>query len=253
MGVNCRVSGIGCRMVNVDQPAEVSARRPITHHPSPITFLLFALLLLAGCSGLSAPAPLIAESDPTVTPPPTRSPQSLLTPAPARCADGRMRVGDLAQVGEEWAAGVQSAIQVALAWRPDARLVTMQVGCAPLEHAFRWQGTFYSPTSQSYFYSDTGMSEPAEADPASVPTLPVDEVDFRQLHRALARAGYSEEAEVNPASGAVVRLNAPHDPFGPPGTPQGLVYHVAIVDQSGVKDLFISSPDWTIHSYQDRG
>lgn len=211
-----------------------------------------AVFLLVGCTGLSVPTPLIAESDPTATPPPTPAPVSLLTPVPQRCAGGRLRVGDLAGVGDEWGGGVQSAIEIARAWRPDAQLVTMQVGCAPLEAGFRWQGTFYSQTAQSFFLSDTGMSEPAEIDPLSVPALPLDEVNFRELHLALARAGYGEDAELNPATGATVRLNAATDPFGPPGTPQGLVYHVAVVDQGNVQDLFVSSPGWTLHSYQDR-
>jgi hypothetical protein len=214
--------------------------------------VLIALLTLTGCSGISAPTPLIAESAPTVTPSPSPAPQALLTPEPERCAGGRLRVGDLATVGDEWGGGVQSAIEVALAWRPDARLVTVRVGCAPLEAGFRWQGTFYSQLAQSFFFSDTGMSEPAEVDPASVPALPLEEVNFRELHLALARAGYADNAELNPATGATVRLNAPTDPFGPPGTPQGLVYHVAVAEQGNVQDLFISSPGWTIHSYQDR-
>jgi hypothetical protein len=214
--------------------------------------LLTTLLTLTGCSGISAPTPLIAESAPTVTPSPSPAPQALLTPEPERCAGGRLRVGDLAAVGDEWGAGVQSAIEVALAWRPDARLVSVRVGCAPLEAGFRWQGTFYSQLAQSFFFSDTGMSEPAEVDPASVPALPLEEVNFRELHLALARAGYADNAELNPATGATVRLNAPTDPFGPPGTPQGLVYHVAVAEQGNVQDLFINSPGWTIHSYQDR-
>jgi hypothetical protein len=213
---------------------------------------LAAVLCLTGCSGLSAPSPLIAESVPTATPSPTPPPATRLTPEPERCAGGRLRVGDLATVGDEWVAGVQSAIEVARSWRPDARLVIVQVGCAPLESGFRWQGTFYSQSAQSFFFSDTGMSEPAEIDPAAVPALPLDEVDFRELHLALARAGYSEDAELNPSTGATVRLNAATDPFGPPGIPQGLVYHVAVTGQGNVQDLFISSPDWTIHSYQDR-
>jgi hypothetical protein len=215
-----------------------------------VAFAATAVVLLAGCSGISAPSPLIAESVPTVTP--TPAPVSLLTPEPERCAGGRLRVGDLAAVGDEWGGGVQSAIEIARAWRPDAVLVTVQVGCAPLEAGFRWQGTFYSQTAQSCFFSDTGMSEPAEVDPASVPALPIEEVNFRELHLALARAGYGEDAELNPATGATVRLNAPTDPFGPPGTPQGLVYHVAVAGQGTVQDLFVSSPGWTIHSYQDR-
>ena len=228
------------------------------HHPVrgrpvvPVAFAIAVLVLLAGCTGISAPAPLIAESDPTPTPSPTPPPVSLQTPVPVRCDGGRLRVGDLAAIGDEWAAGVQSAIELARAWRPDARLVTMQVGCAPLEAEFRWQGRFYSQTAQSFFLSDTGMSEPAEVDPASVPALPLEEVDFRQLHLALARAGYGDEAELNPATGATVRLNAATDPFGPPGTPQGLVYHVAIAGEGNVQDLFVSSPGWTILSYQDR-
>ena len=216
-------------------------------------FAAVILLLLAGCSGISVPTPLIAESMPTATPTPSPAPISLLTPEPERCAGGRLRVGDLASIGDEWGAGVQSAIETARAWRPDAMLVTMQVGCAPLEAAFRWQGTFYSQTAQSFFFSDTGMSEPAEVDPASVPALPIEEVNFRELHLALARAGYGEDAELNPATGATVRLNAPTDPFGPPDTPQGLVYYVAVAGQGTIQDLFVSSPGWKIYSYQDQG
>jgi hypothetical protein len=214
--------------------------------------MVVAAVLLTGCSGISAPTPLIAESAPTATPSPTPAPVSLLTPAPERCAGGRLRVGDLATVGDEWGAGVQSAIESARAWRPDAQLVTMQVGCAPLEAGFRWEGTFYSRTAQSFYLSDTGLSEPAEIDPAAVPALPLEEVNFRELHLAMARAGYEDDAELNPATGATVRLNAPTDPFGPPDTPQGLVYHVAVVDQGTVQDLFISGSSWTPYTYGDQ-
>ncbi len=104
--------------------------------------MLTGLLLLAGCSGFSAPSPSIAESSATATPSPTPAPRTLLTPEPLRCAGGRLRVGDLTAVGDEWGAGVQSAIEAALAWRPDAQLVIVRVGCAPRETGFRWQGTF---------------------------------------------------------------------------------------------------------------
>jgi hypothetical protein len=217
-----------------------------------IAGIVLMLCLLGGCSGVSVPTPLIADSSPAITPSPTPVPLALLTPIAERCAGGRLRVGDLAFVADEWGAGVQTAIEAALAWRPDARLVTMQVACAPLEAGFRWQGTFYSQTAQSFFSSDTGLSQPAEVDPASVPVLPLEQIDFRQLHQALVGAGFHEAAELNPASGATVRLNTPENPFGPPGTPQGLIYHVAIIDESAVQDLFISSPDWAIHTYQDR-
>jgi hypothetical protein len=220
--------------------------------PRVAVWIVVACVVLTGCSGISAPTPLIAESAPTATPSPSPAPVSLLTPVPERCAGGRLRVGDLATVGDEWGAGVQSAIESARAWRPDAQLVMMQVGCAPLEAGFRWQGAFYSQTAQSFYLSDTGLSEPAEIDPASVPVLPLDQVNFRELHLALARSGFEDDEELNPSTGATVRLNAPTDPFGPPDVPQGLVYHVAVIDQGNVRDLFISSPGWTIHSYQDQ-
>jgi hypothetical protein len=216
-----------------------------------LAFALGVSVVLSGCSSLALPEPRIAEAVPTATPSPTPPALARRPPAPERCAGGRLRVGDLESVGDEWAAGVQTAIETARAWRPDARLVTVQVGCAPLEAGFRWQGTFYSQSAQSFFFSDNHMSEPAEIDPASVPALPLEEVDFGRLHLALARAGYGENAELNPATGATVRLNAATDPFGPPDTPQGLVYHVAVVDQANVQDLFVSGVNWTIYSYQD--
>ena len=48
-----------------------------------------------------------------------------------------------------------------------------------------------------------------------------------------------------------MRLNAPTDPFGPPDTPQGVVYHVAVVEQGIVQDLFVSGSSWTVHTYRD--
>jgi hypothetical protein len=227
-----------------------SARSSHAPRAAWIILLLVSAITLAGCS-ISAPAPSIADSA-TATPEPTKAPVLRLTPQPSRCEDGRLRIRDLQAIGQEWAAGVQSAIEVALAWRPDARLVSMQVGCAPLETGFRWKGTFYSRQAQSFFYSDTGLSEPAEVAPESVPALPLDEVNFVQLHLTLARAGYNEDAQLSPSSGATVHLNVPTDPFGPPGTPEGLVYHVAVVDQGTVRDIFVSSPGWTLHSYQNR-
>jgi hypothetical protein len=217
-----------------------------------LAWLLLTLALLTGCTGLAAPTPHIAQAVPSTTPSPTPAPLAMRTPEPQRCAGGRLRVRDLVAVGDEWVAGVQSAIEIAHAWRPDAQLVSMRVGCAPLEASFRWQGTFYSQTAQSFFYSDTGMSEPAEIDPASVPTLPLQEVDFQGLHQVLAHAGYTEDADLDPATGATVQVNEPASPFGPPGTPQGLVYHVAIDRQGNVQDLFISGSGWTIHSYADQ-
>ena len=49
-----------------------------------VAFAFTAVVLLAGCSGISAPTPLIAESMPSATSTPSPAPISLLTPEPER-------------------------------------------------------------------------------------------------------------------------------------------------------------------------
>ena len=208
------------------------------------------VLTLAACGGVAAPppAPTSGPSTPASTAhPPTQAPP---TARSLPCAGGRLTVGDLPTVEAEWGAGIAAATERARAWHPDVRLVRLRVACQPLEPRFRWQGTFYSESAQSFFFSDTGQTDPAEVDPASVPTLPLDRISFRQLHLSLARAGYPDTTEFSPTSGVTVRLNAPVDPFGPPGTPQDIVYHVAVDDQGEIRDLFVSAAGWTVHQYQ---
>jgi hypothetical protein len=207
-------------------------------------------LMLGGCGGVAVPPSAPTAPPPAPTPMaelPTRPPP---TPPAAPCLGGRLTVGDLVAIDAAWAAGVAAATERAQRWRPDVRLVRVRVACQPLEPAFRWQGTFYSDSAQSFFLSDTGQTEPAEVDPASVLTLPLDRVSFRQLHLSLARAGYADDTPLSPTSGVTVRLNDPVDPFGPPGTPQNVVYHVAVAEQGEVRDLFVSAQGWTIHQYQ---
>jgi hypothetical protein len=202
------------------------------------------LLLLAGCGGLATPPPPPAEATATPPPPPT------LPPRPRqRCDNGRLLVGDVPAIGTEWAAGVQDALERARDWRSDARLIAIQVGCRPLENQFRWEGRFYSDTAQAFFSSDSGMITPAEVDPRAVVTLPLDRIDFAAMHRTLNQAGFADDAVMEPASGLIVRLNAPTDPFGPPGTPPDVTYHVAIEERGETRDLFVSGADWAIYSY----
>lgn len=211
--------------------------------------MLPLVMVLAGCSEIAAPAP----APTAVAVLPTATPRVNPAPVPrARCADGRIVNGDLPAIDLEWTAGVQSAIERARAWHGDARLVSLQVGCMPLEAAFRWEGLFYSDSAQAFYSSDTGVSTPAEVDPAAVPQLPFDRLSFAMLHRSLAKAGYGETVTFSPTSGVTVRLNAPTDPFGPPGIPADIVYHVAVEDRGETRDLFVSAVDGVIYSYQNR-
>lgn len=210
-----------------------------------------ALLVLFSCSGLGAPPPTPTAVPVVATQAPTEPVET--QEAAARCNQSRIAVGDIPSIALEWTAGVQSALERAQAWRSDARLVSLQVGCQPLEPAFRWEGVFYSDSAQAFFASDTRQSSPAEVDPESVPTLPLDRIDFGNLHRALARAGYNDRSLLSPTSGVTARLNAPTDPFGPPGTPADIVYHVAIDERGETRDLFVSGANWTLYAYRDQG
>ena len=93
------------------------------------------------------------------------------TPAIDRttCSDGRLLIGDLTAMDERWEAGVEQAFNKATKWQDDAKLSSLRVGCELLEPGFRWQTTFYSPSSQAFFESDTGRVEAAEDDPSAVP------------------------------------------------------------------------------------
>ena len=215
-------------------------------HPLPSALLVACL---AACGGVAAPPPPATGPAPTVTPAATRPPTAQATTVVESCAGGRLTVGDLVRVDEERDAGIAAATERAKSWRGDARLVSLRVACQPLEPTFRWQGRFYSDRAQSFFLSDTGETEPAEVEPSSVPTLPVDRLAFRELQLVLAQAGHADEDRLNPATGVEVRLNAPTDPFGPPGTPPDVVYHVAIDDQGEVRDLFVSGADWLLYPY----
>ena len=213
-----------------------------------LVFLIVGVLFLTACGGVATP-----PSQPTgsATAPPTQPPLVRPTPVVAvkPCHAGRLTVGDLRAIDANWQVGVRAATERARRWRADARLVWLRVACQPLEPQFRWQGTFYAESAQSFFLSDTGQTRPAEVEPANVPTLPMDRISFSEFQRSLARAGYADDAELSPTSGVMVRLNTPLDPFGPPGIPEDVVYHVAIEGSGEERDLFVSAADWTLYDY----
>jgi hypothetical protein len=214
--------------------------------------VLLMALLLSGCGGIAAPPAPPTAVPAEASPPPTAN---LVRPTPPSeplpCVAGRLTLGDLLAIEEEWEAGVAAATEQAQRWQADARLVQLQIGCQPLEEGYRWQGLYYSNSAQSYYFSDTGQTEPAEADPASIPSLPLDGISFQRLHVTLARGGHDDTDTFSPTSGVTVRLNAPSQPFGPPTIPEDVVYYVAVELQGEVRDLFVSEADWTIYSYRD--
>jgi hypothetical protein len=217
-----------------------------------LSALLVLLATLAGCTvgrGVPSGQP---TAPPSARPTPASPVAAVRTATPLPCLNGRLTVGDLPTIDARWAEGIATSIERARAWQADARPVQVEVGCQPMEPVFRWQGVFYSERAQSFFFSDTGQTEPSEVEPAKVPTLPVDQISLRQCYQALARGGIGDDAALSPTTGISVRLNTVDAPFGPPGIASDtVVYHVAIDEpDKGVRDLFVSAADWTIHTYE---
>jgi hypothetical protein len=172
------------------------------------------------------------------------------TPTPT-CVDGRLRVADLPAIQEVFEDGVARETDKARAWQDDARLVGLRVGCRLLDDSFGWRGIFFSEAIQTYFFSDTGETRTVDVVAPPGPELPLDDVDFLDLHHSLLRAGFGETVELNPSSNVEIRLNSTEAPFGPPEAPLNEVYfHVAIESRGEVIDLFISAEDGTPYQFR---
>jgi hypothetical protein len=151
---------------------------------------------------------------------------------------------------EKWQAGLQQASDKATEWQEDAMLASLKVGCELLEPGFRWQSTFYSPSAQAYFESDTGRVEAAEDDPAAVPVLVTTGLSFDRLRQALNAEGYDDTVELDPSTGVELRPSTATHRFGPQGSPENsTLFHVAIRFRGEVKDLFVDAKDGKVYRY----
>lgn len=214
--------------------AAARLRRP------PMRAIMLALLVLA------TPATSLAQETATATPP-----SVLGQDAGQPCADGRLKVKDLAGADASMADGIAAAKNAAKQWRSDARLVILRLGCPLLEPGLRWDGTFFSDSAQAYITTETGKIEPAEDDPRTIPTLVTDSVSFRLVYRSLLKAGFDDSLELVPGSGVTVQMSTDQQPFGPPAAPRGQIYfHLAIEERGEVKDVWVNASDGTIYRYE---
>ena len=143
------------------------------------------------------------------------------------------------------------AFEAAKAWQEDARLVALRVGCGLVGSGFRWRATFYSKRTEELFISDTREVVVAPAETGLRPTLVLDDISFANLRRWLAKASMNDATTIEPVSGVEVRVSGEQAPYGPPDAPRNATYfHVAIVDGTDVKDLFVDAGDGTIYRYR---
>ncbi|CAN5352687.1 hypothetical protein BH09CHL1_BH09CHL1_30850 [soil metagenome] len=170
-------------------------------------------------------------------------------PAAMNCSDGELRVGDLKGMDDLWKQQQPQLDAIAKAWEADAVLTGLRVSCGILETGFRWQGTYYSATSQAFLATDTGETIGAEFDPSEAAPLPED-ITFGSVWRTLAKAGYDDSITLNPAIGISLQVNSAKMPLGPDTVPVGaLICHVALEYLGEVRDLFVSVPDGTIYRH----
>jgi hypothetical protein len=166
------------------------------------------------------------------------------------CSDGRLLIGDLTAMNQEWQAGVDAATTKARRWQDDVRLTRLRVGCQLFESGFRWQAMYYSESAQTFYASDTGETEPAEVAPEDVPTLPTDAIDFGVLRRALAKSGFEDGDVISASIGVDVRFNTEKVRYGPSEAPVDvLLYHVAIERNGETRDVFVDGTTGDVYRF----
>ena len=207
--------------------------------------LLTAALLVVVTLCIAA-VPVLA-ADPTPTAPP-----SLILGDPNQpCGAGVLHVRDLEGADATLAQGIADATKLAQAWQKDVRLYSVQLSCPLLQGGYSWNGVFFSQTAQAFYRTDTLELSAAEDDPSVIPTLDPGALSFRDIYNSLLKAGFDGSLEIDPANGVTVRQNTAAIPFGPPNAPKDTVLvHLAIIDRSETKDVWVSAVDGTVYRYE---
>jgi len=199
------------------------------------------LVIVASIAALGGSAAALAQEAESSTP---RAPEVTYG-----CLDGQLRVGDLQNLDAEWAKQRSVLDAEATAWESDAFLTGLQVNCGILEPGFRWRGTYYSPSAQAFFTTDTGQATGAEFDPDEATVLP-DDLKFGAVWRALAKAGYGDETTLSPSTGITVQMNSSATPLGPAAVPLNVVVcHVGLEYLGEIRDLFITIDDGAVYRH----
>jgi hypothetical protein len=237
-------------MTRVGQTVTKQSIRSRWRNPVGAFLLTFLCAVLAGCAGPAA-SPNSATQEPTA---PSTATTDQASPETAEsrliCSDGRLLIGDLTAMNQEWQAGVAAATTKARRWQDDVRLTRLRVGCQLFESGFRWQAVFYSESAQTFYASDTGETEPAEVAPEDVPTLPTDSIDFGVLRRALAKSGFEDGDVISASIGVDVRFNTDKVRFGPADAPVDvLIYHVAIERNGETRDVFVDGATGDVYRF----
>lgn len=205
---------------------------------------LLVMMVLAGCSASSAGSGADAGTEPAEA---VSADQPLIATEDGPCRDGRLVIGRLDDVQDDWDQGVASATEQAQQWQRDARLVEARLACGFLNAGTVVKATFYSDTVRTLFFSYTGETQPVDPGVPAPPRLFSETVTFSDLKATLVDTGFSETAEVHPSSGVNVRYNGTTTPFGPAAAPaETIILHLILVQDGMVQDVFVDANKWRI-------
>ncbi len=167
----------------------------------------------------------------------------------AQCSDGQLRVGDLQFMDEEWQRYRGMLDARANEWEGDSFMTALRVNCGILERGYRWSGTYYSPSQQAFFETDSGTAVGAEFDPDDAAELPAD-LKFGSVWRALIKAGYTDDTHLTATIGVSLQVNSEATPLGPGEVPDGAtVCHVGLDHLGEIRDLFITIDDGAVYRH----
>ena len=202
--------------------------------------MLIALAVVTMCVLIAVPGPVHAQQS---TPGPEH------TKPGSECSDGQLRVGDLQYMDKQWERQRGYLDARAQEWESDAFLTSLRVNCGILEPGFRWSGTYYSPSQQAFFETDSGNAIGAEFDPDDAAELPVN-LQFGSVWRALIKAGYTDDTHLTATIGVSLQVNSEATPLGPGEVPVGkTVCHVGVDHLGQILDLFITIDDGTVYRH----
>lgn len=201
------------------------------------TIAIILLMVFASAS--------VAAQNPTPTPEDTFG----LDPN-ARCAESRLKVGDLQNIDDTILPEVARAAEEAQVWQADARVFTLRLGCPLLVTGVKWEGVFFSEAAQAMYETDTGRVEPVELDPELIPTLVPASISMTLVYDSLIEYGFTDDLLLTPAGGVTIRTSTSQMPFGPETAPVGHVYaHVAIERQHEIIDVWIDMNTGELFTY----
>lgn len=170
----------------------------------------------------------------------------------AKCAESRLRVGDLNSIDNTIAPGVQRATEEAQQWQEDSRLYTLRLGCPLLVNGVKWEGVFFSEDAQAFYETDTGKVEPVEIDPSLIPTLAPESYTMSMIYDSLIEYGFTDDLQLTAQGGVTIKFSTTELPFGPPSAPPDAVYaHLAVEQQDQIIDVWVAVSDGTVYTYQN--